>query len=229
MDKENASYFSKSRFQEAGHHLVLQVDPLLSWRALVDEAGPECMYASMRVFDLSSSFAIETHSSAVDSASWHALPNEMKLAVIDFLDEDDVKMLSTVDQRTYRVCIPARFRVYICVIVVMHSSSLMSVSRKSSNYEVLELFLENVYTSYWTYIEDLCLFTKTRIPFSCPVLPSIQAASVVSLLSATPILKRLVLEVEGSLDKSVLLPFNSLTNLRSLSIANCGDEINMPL
>ena len=89
------------------------------------------MYASIRVFDLSSSFAIETHSSAVDSASWHAHPNEMKLAVIDFLDEDDVRMLSTLDQRTYRVCIPARFRVCICVIVGMHSS-LMSDSRKSN-------------------------------------------------------------------------------------------------
>ena len=51
------------------------------------------------------------------AVSWHALPNEMQLAVIDFLDEDDVGKLSMVDQKTYRVCIPARFRVCLHVIV----------------------------------------------------------------------------------------------------------------
>ena len=69
-------------------------------------------------------FQIETHS---DSASWHALPNEMKLAVIDFLDEDDVRMLSTVDQRTYRAAYQRGSEYVYTLLVGMHSSSLMSV------------------------------------------------------------------------------------------------------
>lgn len=43
--------------------------------------------------------------------TWHSLPNEMKLAIIDTLEAEDVKALSRVDQRTYQACVPAQFKV----------------------------------------------------------------------------------------------------------------------
>lgn len=45
------------------------------------------------------------------TSQWHALPTEMKLAVVDNLDLNDVKVLSNVDQRTYQICVPATFKV----------------------------------------------------------------------------------------------------------------------
>ena len=45
------------------------------------------------------------------SITWRDIPNEMKLAVIDFLDDADVVALSMIDQKTYQVCVPARFKV----------------------------------------------------------------------------------------------------------------------
>jgi len=50
------------------------------------------------------------------TATWHDLPSEMQLVVIDFLGGDDVASLSKVDQRTYRVCVPARFKVCLYVL-----------------------------------------------------------------------------------------------------------------
>lgn len=47
----------------------------------------------------------------MSSSSWHSLPNEMKLAIIDTLDVDDVKSLAKVDLRTYQACVPAQFKV----------------------------------------------------------------------------------------------------------------------
>jgi hypothetical protein len=44
-------------------------------------------------------------------SSWHALPSEMKLSIIDYLDSDNVVALSKVDQRTYHACVPALFKV----------------------------------------------------------------------------------------------------------------------
>lgn len=54
---------------------------------------------------------------STSSSSWHTLPNEMKLAIVDTLDVDDVASFSKVDQRTYQACVPARFKVrFICHI-----------------------------------------------------------------------------------------------------------------
>jgi hypothetical protein len=43
--------------------------------------------------------------------AWHTLPTEIQLAIIDPLRQQDVLALSKVDQRTYRACVPAIFRV----------------------------------------------------------------------------------------------------------------------
>lgn len=54
---------------------------------------------------------------------WHTLPNEMKLAIIDTLEVDDVKSFAKVDQRTYQACVPAQFKVWISCEIPTHTSS----------------------------------------------------------------------------------------------------------
>ncbi|KDR76484.1 hypothetical protein GALMADRAFT_120652 [Galerina marginata CBS 339.88] len=147
----------------------------------------------------------------MSSYSWNTLPNEMKLAIIDLLDEGDVKSLSKVDQRTYQACVPAQFK-----------------KVKLNDYEAIEDFLENVPRNYCSHIEELEICTMHRTK-STPVLPRVRADSVIALLSASLRLTKLVLRVAGSLDKSVLSPFPHLHNLKHLSIANCGDEAKAPL
>lgn len=95
------------------------------------------------------------------------------------------------------------------------------------SYEALERFLDDVPRGYCTYIEELELCTQTN--HGTAVLPRIRADAVISLLSATPRLVKLVLRVSGSLDKSVVAPFPFLKNLKHLSISNCGDEAKAPL
>jgi len=94
------------------------------------------------------------------------------------------------------------------------------------NYEALENFIRNVPRSYFAYIHDLllCTICEFQCRRHCDV-----AHSVASLLSAATQLSTLDLQLEGSLDKSVLPAFSSLTNLRKLSITNCGNENTTPL
>ncbi|KAJ3514864.1 hypothetical protein NLJ89_g2125 [Agrocybe chaxingu] len=155
---------------------------------------------------------MEPTSSTLPSASWHDLPNEMKLAVIDALDAEDVKAFSKVDQQTYQACVPAQFR-----------------KVKLDSYEALERFLENVPRSYCSHIEELELCTQSETTHFLPVLPRVRADSVITLLLASPAISKLVLKVAGSLDKSVLATFPYLNNLKQLSISNCGDEERTPL
>ncbi|KAF8906842.1 hypothetical protein CPB84DRAFT_1726059 [Gymnopilus junonius] len=147
----------------------------------------------------------------MDSFSWHTLPTEMQLAIVDLLGEEDVKSLSQVDQRTYQACVPALFK-----------------KVKLDNFEAIENFLEHVPRAYCNHIEDLELCTVQKTT-STPVLPRVVADTLISLLSASPRLSKLVLRVLGSLDKSVLAPFPYLHNLKRLSICNCGDEVRTPL
>lgn len=98
-----------------------------------------------------------------------------------------------------------------------------------ANYEALEAFLDNVPRTYFTHIEELELCTQSEIPTTLPILPRVRADSVIALLSATTRLSKLDLRVAGSLDKSVLAPFPYLTNLKSISVVNCGEESSTPL
>ncbi|PPQ82523.1 hypothetical protein CVT25_007132 [Psilocybe cyanescens] len=145
------------------------------------------------------------------SCSWHSLPNEMKLSIIDILEAEDVKVLSKVDQRTYQACVPAQFK-----------------KVKLNDYEAIESFLENVPRNYCSHIEELDICTQ-HATNSMPVLPRIRADSVIALLSASPSLSKLILRVSGSLDKSIISPFPYLNNLKHISISNCGDEKRAPL
>jgi hypothetical protein len=147
----------------------------------------------------------------MSSFSWQTLPNEMRLAIIDILEDEDVKSLSKVDQSTYQACVPTQFK-----------------KVRLNDYEAIESFLENVPRNYCSYIEELEICTQHKTN-STPVLPRIRADSLIALLSATPRLTKLVLRVSGSLDKSVVSPFPFLHNLKHLSISNCGNEARVPL
>ncbi|KAJ7434751.1 hypothetical protein B0H11DRAFT_2258036, partial [Mycena galericulata] len=86
-------------------------------------------------------------------ATWHTLPTEMKLAVVDNLDVSDARIFSTVDQRTYAACVPLLFR-----------------DIKLNSHSDLERFLENVPRAYCRHIEHLDLGTEggnADAPFRC--------------------------------------------------------------
>jgi hypothetical protein len=142
--------------------------------------------------------------------AWHTLPTEIQLAIIDPLRQQDVLALSKVDQRTYRACVPAIFK-----------------SVKIPNFEALQRFLDNVPRGYLSHIQELFLSTQDAILKS--ISPRVRTDFVISLLSATPRLVKLSLQMAGSLDTSVITPFPYLTALKHLHIANCGEEENFPL
>ena len=50
-------------------------------------------------------------SATTTRSTWHLLPTELKLAVVESLANGDLKSLSRVDQRTYQACVPALFKV----------------------------------------------------------------------------------------------------------------------
>lgn len=47
----------------------------------------------------------------MQSSAWHTLPIEMKIAVVDLLSVDDVKVFSMVDQEAYALSVPTMFKV----------------------------------------------------------------------------------------------------------------------
>jgi hypothetical protein len=144
----------------------------------------------------------------MSSTSWHTLPNEMKLAIIDTLDGDDVRSFAKVDQRTYQACVPAQFK-----------------KVKLDSFEVLQRFIQVVPRSYCCHIEELEVNTQCK-----NTVPSrVRADALIALLSASLSIRKLVLTIWGSLDKTVISPFPSLLNLKQLSISNAGDEKRTPL
>ena len=73
----------------------------------------QCVYNPRLVVDFFNILTTSSHKDTMnmDSFSWHTLPNEMQLAIVDLLGEEDVKSLSQVDQRTYQACVPTLFKV----------------------------------------------------------------------------------------------------------------------
>ena len=59
--------------------------------------------------------------------SWFSLPTEMHLAIVDVLDNDGVKALSTVDRTTYDACVPSLFKVryylFYQIVLLIYCSS----------------------------------------------------------------------------------------------------------
>ncbi|KAJ7484694.1 hypothetical protein FB451DRAFT_90132 [Mycena latifolia] len=138
------------------------------------------------------------------AATWHTLPTEMQLAVVDNLDVAEARVFSTVDQRTYTACVPLLFR-----------------DVKLNSHSDLERFLENVPRAYCRHIELLDVGTEGGA--------RAHADALISLLLASPRLSQLVLKLQGSVDKSIISCFSFLTNLRHLTINNCAEEVALPL
>ncbi|KAG6821130.1 hypothetical protein H0H93_006469 [Arthromyces matolae] len=148
--------------------------------------------------------------------TWHTLPNELKLAVMDNLDPNTTKIFSQVDMQTYSLSIPVLFR-----------------SVKLDDLGKLLRFLDNVPRTYCHHIRELDLCTtrsQTSTDNQSPSqFPRAASDAVLSLLVASSRLIKLTFRMAGSLDKSVIMPFAYLKELKILTIANCSEEEHSPL
>ncbi|KAJ3774658.1 hypothetical protein FB446DRAFT_843846 [Lentinula raphanica] len=140
---------------------------------------------------------------------WSTLPTEMKLAIVDVLDMDDVKNLAQVNHDTYTACLPSAFK-----------------NVNLANLQALQSFMDNVPRSYCRYIHslELCTETTQRTMHTRSV-----TDIVISFLAASPCIEKLVLNTSGSLHHSIISCFGHLTRLESLSIHNSGPEEVKPL
>ncbi|KAL0572254.1 hypothetical protein V5O48_009700 [Marasmius crinis-equi] len=141
-------------------------------------------------------------------ASWSSLPAEMKLAVTEVLDEQDIRALSLVDQSTYAACVPVTFK-----------------NIRISGHSVLVKFLENVPRDYLRHIRTLDLSTESPTPTSFPIVTE----QVISLLIACRCLEDLTLRLAGSLHYTLISCFRLLSDLKNLTICNTGTEETSPL
>lgn len=109
------------------------------------------------------------------TTTWHSLPNEMKLAIIDVLELEDIKSLSKVDQRTYQACVPAQFKVRVSSSVAPSTSDDGTLLYRGSNSTTSRLlkgssrmFLER--TAATSRSSNFALSAGTSIgPLSSPV------------------------------------------------------------
>lgn len=49
------------------------------------------------------------------TATWHSLPTEMKLSVVEQLELDQVKIFATLNRQSYAISVPSLWRV--CVLL----------------------------------------------------------------------------------------------------------------
>lgn len=63
----------------------------------------------------------------MDSPTWNCLPTEMRVAIVDLLEFDDVKAFSKVNLDAYYLSIPVIFKVcfylFICLQNAHHTSA----------------------------------------------------------------------------------------------------------
>ncbi|PFH45148.1 hypothetical protein AMATHDRAFT_71954 [Amanita thiersii Skay4041] len=157
--------------------------------------------------------------------TWHSLPVEMKLAVVDLLDPRDLKALSLVDSLTYNACVPALFA---------------NVHLK--NFDAVERFLDTVPRCYWRHIQCLDLSTLVQDvedsyyfdPYYSPPESqnpglAAQTEALISLLICCSRLQKLALRMPGSMDKAIITAFPLLSNLKELAISNCCNEEERPV
>ncbi|KAF4563957.1 hypothetical protein EYR36_003206 [Pleurotus pulmonarius] len=141
-------------------------------------------------------------------ASWQTLPAEMKLAVLDLLDNVDVRALATTQRSIYPLCIPSLFT-KICL----------------RDWQAISQFLQNVPSIYLSHTRSLELSTQAHDSTTHPS----QTDAVVRILTAAPRLHHLVLKLAGPLDKRVIPSFAPMNRLKTLAIANCADENLLPM
>ncbi|KAJ7637090.1 hypothetical protein FB45DRAFT_865010 [Roridomyces roridus] len=106
--------------------------------------------------------------------TWHTLPTEMQLAVVDNLDVADARIFAAVDQRTY--------------------AGLRARPLQGASHIDLQRFLENVPRDYCRHIEQLDLATDGARPSHAE-----DVQELISLFLASPRLSQLELRLQGSL------------------------------
>ncbi|KAF9491703.1 hypothetical protein BDN71DRAFT_1397879, partial [Pleurotus eryngii] len=144
--------------------------------------------------------------SSTNMASWQSLPAEMKIAVLDLLDNVDVRALATTQRSIYPLCIPSLFTKIIL-----------------RDWQAIVQFLENVPSHYLSHTRSLDLSTQGD-----PIHPP-RTDAVVRILTAAPRLHHLVLNLAGPLDKRAIQCFAPMARLRTLAISNCADENFLPI
>lgn len=140
---------------------------------------------------------------------WNTLPTELQLHTIGFLPPDGVKTLSEVSSETYALCVPTLFR---------------NVTLNS--YETVSSFRRQVPKAYYHHIRSLSICVKPSPAHRGPI---DQTSALVDILSSAERVEYLSLHFIGSPAKTIIPSFRALSDLRSLHIANCGDENSQPL
>ncbi|KAJ8516606.1 hypothetical protein ONZ45_g6101 [Pleurotus djamor] len=156
--------------------------------------------------------------------SWANLPNEMKLSVVDLLDNyHDVKALAITEKNLYLLSVPALFKTV-----------------RLDNWQAMKRFLQVVPPSYLAYIQELQLCTRdadlaVALGSSTPEdddgdQPYPRTHAVKTFLSASSLrLKSLVLNLWGPLENSIIPVFGEMRALQSLCVRNLADEASLPI
>ncbi|KAL1746020.1 hypothetical protein HDZ31DRAFT_62583 [Schizophyllum fasciatum] len=144
--------------------------------------------------------------------SWHGLPVELKLAILDAVSDEDARACAFADKDTYSLCIPRTFKVV-----------------KLDTQFALEQFLHNVPADRMYYIRALDVSPiHDQDAFTIP-LAGPYTDSVGKLLRQCPRLEALTLRAAGCLSKHIIPCFAKLHNLRHLSLNNVRNYTRAPL
>ncbi|KAF7969979.1 hypothetical protein HWV62_25468 [Athelia sp. TMB] len=167
---------------------------------------------SPRSFDLTLIFSSTLHYSAqMDSApTWTSLPTEMRMAIVNCLDFEDVKSLSKVNTEAYYLSVPVIFQ-----------------NVRLPGFEALQRFLERVPSTYYQHILQLSLSTEAS--GNLPAKPHPRTDAVVSLLSGCIRIQDLTLHLDGALANHAIPTFSNLPSLKHLAISNCAPEEEKPI
>jgi hypothetical protein len=164
--------------------------------------------------------------------TWHSLPTEMKIAVVQLLPIDDIKRFSKTSQGMYTLCIPITFKVrpdsFSMKFVLQTSEQCV----KLNNFEAIQAFLAHVPTAFYHYVHRLEVCTMGSLPTNTApteTVTSPRTDALVSLLRDCTNLRQLSLKVSGGLATHVIPYFLRLDNLRQLSISNEDSERDAPM
>lgn len=185
------------------------------------DAPPRFMMASLDVRPLYTSFPSGSPAIMVatppmsyrpspDPGMWRSLPPEMKLSIVDYLNGDELKSFSLLDQETHRLVIPRLFK---NVNLDGHDSVIG--------------FLAQVHFRYFAYIRSLVIsFRPEKLAHTCP--PP-QTDLLILILNHAIMLQQLTLYLYGSPGKHLIPCFTKLANLTTLHMGNIAPESLMPL
>ncbi|KAL1695217.1 hypothetical protein GGG16DRAFT_86482 [Schizophyllum commune] len=143
---------------------------------------------------------------------WHDLPPELRLSIIDALDDDDARALSFTDKDTYSLCIPSIFKVVKLDTQFALDQFLLNVPSER---------MQHIRTLDVAPIHDQDAFT---IPLSGPY-----TDAVGKLLRQCPRVETLTLRAAGCLSKDIIPCFAALDALKHLTLNNVRNYTRAPL